>query len=353
MDKLTASDLVKAIAQLGTSRPYKYVSGLSQLRITNITLPEGPIGFVNVDEDGIAGQGRSVPVPSLMKMASLCSGKPNYPFHVDRVFSAGGNTRSALETLLAHTPHFFMCLPKRVNAYGDIIQNLKHIMWCPDDSHPIGEIAWKPYDDVISEVEFGTDYGRIEISQKHLEDEFDSIEARTTHVQMQIALIEIGRALDFDTWIARNDRGILVGDKKLGEFDGVISSLDDVKIFFDADIKAAAALIDCIWFTKDGKRIPAIIEIEHTTGVTSGLTRMEKLRHTIPSISTMYTIVAPDSLRSKVLQEANQRAFLDLDTRFMPYTTIRELYGLIQRYPLAGVVDHRFIYPFMEKTVMR
>lgn len=353
MDKLTVSDLVKAIKQLKRNHTYNYVSGRSRLKITSVTSPEGPIGFINVDIDEAEGRSGSIPTASLMKMAALCSTKPNYPFHVDRVFSAGGNTRSALETLLAHTPHFFMCLPKRVNAYGDIIQNLKHIMWCPDDSHPMGEIAWKTYDDVISEVEFGTDYGRIEISQKHLEDEFDTIEARTTHVQMQIALIEIGRALDFETWIARNDRGIVVGDKTLGEFEGVISSLDDVRIFFDADIKAAAALIDCIWFTKDGRRIPAIIEIEHTTGVTSGLTRMEKLRHTIPAISTMYTIVAPDNLRTKVLQEANQRAFIDLDTRFMPYTTVRELYGLIQRYPLAGVVDHRFIYPFMEKAVVR
>jgi hypothetical protein len=35
----------------------------------------------------------------------------------------------------------------------------------------------------------------------------------------------------------------------------------------------------------------------------------------------------------------------------MPYSAVRELYGLIQRYALSNVVDDRFIYPFMEKVV--
>jgi len=168
---------------------------------------------------------------------------------------------------------------------------------------------------------------------------------------MQIALIEIGNALGFRTWIARNDRSIPVGATTLGAMHGVIQSLDDMQIFYKREIKETAALIDCIWFTADGDRIPAIIEIEHSTGVTSGLTRMGKLRRAFPSIKTVFTVVAPNELRNKVITEANQDLFRNLDARYMPYSTVRELYGLIQRYALHGVVDHNFIYPFMEKVV--
>jgi hypothetical protein len=35
----------------------------------------------------------------------------------------------------------------------------------------------------------------------------------------------------------------------------------------------------------------------------------------------------------------------------MPYSTVRELYGLIQRYNLSNVVDYTFIRPFMEDIV--
>lgn len=286
-------------------------------------------------------------------MASLCSTKPNYPLHVDRVFSAGGNSRSALETLLAHTPHFFVCYPKRIDVYsGEIIENLKHIMWCPDDAHEWSVIARKPYDEIISEVEMGLDFGQIKITSADLGDEFDSIQARTTHIQMQIALIEIGRALNFRTWIAKNDRSIQVQGKSLGQFEGVVQSLDEMNIFYSARIKDAAALIDCIWFTEDGNQIPAIIEIEHSTGVTSGLTRMLKLREVMPAIQTTFTVVAPNLLRNKVVSEANQRVFSRLQARYMPYSTVRELYSLIHRYALSGVVDHKFIDPFMEKVVI-
>lgn len=78
---------------------------------------------------------------------------------------------------------------------------------------------------------------------------------------------------------------------------------------------------------------------------------MHKLKSTMPSLATTFTVVAPNYLRNKVVTEANQRIFKDLQARFMPYSAVRELYGLIQRYALTGVVDHNFIYPFMERIV--
>src|SRR5205823_462000 len=119
-----------------------------------------------------------------------CNNRPNFPIHVDRLYSGGGNSRQAFEAILARTPHFFVCKPDRVDVYtGEIQKNLKHIMWCPDETHILGEIKDKPYREVITEVELGLDFGQIQITEANLGKEFSSIEAKTTHIQMQIALI--------------------------------------------------------------------------------------------------------------------------------------------------------------------
>jgi type II restriction enzyme len=353
MKQLTASDLVNQIALLEIGQSYKYVSGRSALRIVEITKPEGPIIFENVEADGSSGRSGSISREQLARMAYYCSTRPNYPLHVDRIFSAGGNTRSAFETLLAYTPHFFICYPKRVDIYtGEVLTNLKHFMWCPDKEHPLGAWRTTEYEELVSEaLDLGVEFGRITITEADLGTEFENIEAKTTHTQMQIALIEIGNALNFQTWIARNDRSIQVRDTTLGNLEGVIQSLEDVGIFFRRDMKEKAALIDSIWFAEDGSRIPAVLEIEHSTGVTSGLTRMSKLRETLGDITPTYTVVAPDQLRNKVVKEANDRLFRALKVRFMPYSTVRELYGLVKRYPLSGIVDTQFVRAFMEQIV--
>jgi hypothetical protein len=353
MKQLTVQNLVDQIALLKVGQVYKYVSGRSTLRIIDIVKPEGPIQFENVEADGSSGRSGSISKEQLARMAYYCSTRPNYPLHVDRIFSAGGNTRSAFETLLAYTPHFFICYPKRVDIYtGEVLTNLKHFMWCPDKEHPIGEWHKTEYEEVVGEaLDLGVEFGRITITEANLGTEFDSIEAKTTHTQMQVALIEIGNALNFHTWVARNDRSIQVRDSTLGNLEGVIQSLDDVGIFFRREMKEKAALIDCIWFAEDGSRIPAVIEIEHSTGVTSGLTRMSKLRETLGDITPTYTVVAPDQLRNKVVKEANDRLFRELKVRFMPYSTVRELYGLVRRYSLTDIVNYRFVHAFMEQIV--
>jgi type II restriction enzyme len=354
MNKLKTSDLVKAIAQLGMSKDYAYYSGSTRIKIKDITGPEGPIKFIRwkSQESEFSGSRGGISTNQLTTVASVFSGKPNYPIHFDRLFSGGGNSRSALETLLLHTPNFFVCYPERINPYtGGSEEKLKHIMWCPDLQHALGKIEEKEYKQIISEVELGVNFDDIHISQGMLGDEFDSIEAKTVHTQMQVALIEIGNALSFQTWIAKNDRSIKVGNSQLGKLKGVIQSLDDVPILYNLESKKAGSLIDCIWFNKDFKHIPAIIEIEHSTGVTSGLTRMLKFRETLPAVNTNFTIVAPNVLRNKVVSEANNLAFRDLKARFMSYSAVRELYGLIQRYSLTKFVDHHFVEPFMERIV--
>lgn len=354
MGELSAADIVSMIVHLGTREAYHYYRRKTKIRISHITRPEGPIKFTRWEshQDESRATSGAISANQLRTASSVFSRRPNYPIHFDRLFSGGGNSRSALETLLAHTPHFFICYPERTNVYtGRTDRNLKHIMWCPGATHPPGQIHTKDYQQIISEVELDLDFGNIGLASLALGQEFDSIETKKIHTQMQVALVRIGKALAFHTWIARNDRAITVAHTTLGELDGVIPSLDDVRILYNQESKKAASLIDCIWFSADFKYIPAVIEVEHTTGVAPGLTRMLKLKETVPSISATYTIVAPNDIRNRVVAEANNPAFRALRARYMAYSTVRELYGLIQRYRLSKSVDRTFIEPFMEPVV--
>jgi type II restriction enzyme len=351
MPNLTPAELVQAIFQLDRSHAYDYISGNNSLFIRHIQLPEGPITLERAGRSGEPGQA-TVSREMLATAAFAFANKPDYPIHFDRLYSAGGNSRSAFETILAYTPHFFVCYPERVEIHtGKTTHDLKHLMWCPNETHELGKIASKDYNQIIAEVEVGLDFGVITgITITDLGAEFATIEAKKTHTQMQVALVEVGRALNFKTWIAQGDRSFKVGETELGQLDGVVASLDDIPMLYSQEIKQAAGFVDCIWFTEDMKHIPAVIEIEHSTGVTSGLTRMSKLKQAMPSFETRYTIVAPNELRGKVVSEANNPLFRGLNTRYMPYSTVRELYGLIKRYNLKNVVDRTFIYPFMESV---
>jgi type II restriction enzyme len=227
-------------------------------------------------------------------------------------------------------------------------------MWCPDETHDLGQIAEKTYEDLIAELELEIGFGQIDIKPQDLTEEFVSIEAKRIHTQIQIALVEIGVALGFRIWIATNDRSIPVGRLTLGELPGVISSLDDIGILYNQRIKRYAEYIDCIWFKQieeDSYIIPAIIEIEHSTGVQPGLTRMLKLREVLGSISPKYVIVAPDDQRHRAVSLANDPVSRNLKAEYMPYSTVRVLYGLVKRFKLTNVVDYNFINPFLEHIV--
>lgn len=174
------------------------------------------------------------------------------------------------------------------------------------------------------------------------------IETARRHTQIQIALYVIGFQLGFQTYIARNDRGIIYRGKTFAEYPGIIAGLSSQNIISAfPGASEAGAFIDCIWF--DGVRyIPAVIEVEHTTGITSGLTRMKGLQDKIPAVNTRYVIAAPDSEREKVIHEASREQFTSLDARYFPYSSVEELYYICTHRNLRGVT-HEFLDCYIER----
>lgn len=355
-ERLTASNLIRSMNAL-KDRDLNYVNSDNQgrIRIIAIHQPEGPVEIRRWNPSKLEScdQARTETISSnmLWRLANALATKR--PVNVDRVFGGSYNTRSALEAILAHTPEFYFAYPDRIDTFASTVsikKGHKHLIWMPNTPHEAGVMKETQTSIVISEIPTEATYDGIQIFQPDANNIAHDTELARRHAQIQFALLMIGRTLRFKTWIALNDRGIVVKDVKIGEMDGVLSSLNDVKLIsaFDAAINAGK-LIDCIWFRND-KYMPAVMEIEHSTGVKSGLTRMLEFKKHVPPVPTRWTIVAPDDDREAVVSCCGMEQFKELGARYFPYSAVEELYSLCQRRILHGFQDE-FIDSFIETAV--
>jgi type II restriction enzyme len=350
--KVTASDIVSAIGHLPRNQIYHYVNPKTrgQIEICDIVSFEGPITIKRYDpaKGGTSANARAESISTNMIWRVANSLIPNQPVNFDRVLAGSYNTRSVLEALLVHTPQFYVCYPGRIeNIRGSskIKAGHKHVIWCPNEPHENGVIGLKETEIVISEIPIEAFYESLTVPDDLLTGKDDplgetlDIDVKRRHAQIQIALIMIGRQLGFRTWVAQNDKGIIYNNQRIGEMESVVTSLQDERLIasFDGAVRAAR-LIDCVWF-KNGKLMPAVMEVEHTTGITSGLTRMKGLQDALPPFPTRYVIVAPDEDREKVIKEANRQQFKSLNARYFPYSAVEELYALCQRRKIRGVTE--------------
>lgn len=346
--RLTASNIVKAINGLPKDQWYEYINpkNKGKIKIINVTLPEGPVVIKRSTKD----VNESMSANMIWRLANAM--EEDVPVNVDRVFGGSYNTRSVLESLMAHTPEFYWCQPGRIelnNATQEIKKGHKHLIWRPNTRHQNAVLTKFETDVVVSEIPTTSAvYDALNIPSV-LNQAIDDIDVQRRHLQIQIALAVIGNQLGFRTWIARNDQGITYGNKKVGELDGVVADLQHEKLITVVDGAVKAAMhIDCIWF-RNGKFLPAVIEVEHSTGVTSGLARMKGLYDQLPPFPTRWVIVAPDEDRNKVITEANKPQFKDLNTMFFPYSAVDELYALCQRRKLSNkAVNEEFLDCYME-----
>jgi type II restriction enzyme len=359
MQKITAANLVMAIRQLPQNQVFNYINPRTKgcIRIVDITLPEGPI-FIKrwtPSKGGTENAARveSISMQLIWRVANAFA--ENQPVNLDRILGASYNTRAVIESLLAHTPQFYYCYPGRIEDIAgkvEIKQGHKHLLWIPSEPHRNGVIAEKKTNIAISEIPIQSVSYDLVLPSALESAEIDVNTARR-HTQIQIALYLIGFHLGFRTWIAQNDKGIIYNDKPLLEQDGIVKNLHDEPMVYPHDgAVQAGRFIDCIWF-QNHKLMPAIMEVEHTTGVTSGLSRMLEFYHKLPRFQTRYVIVAPDSDRQHVIREAGKESFKPLNALYFPYSAVEELYYLCEKRKLnQHSVTEEFLDCFMEKTAI-
>lgn len=323
-----------AIGQLPRNRSYTYVdlANPGLIQIYAIKGSEGPVFIKRYDSRN--------QTPADVKPESISAGffrrianavVENEPFSIEEVFQGSYNYRSAAESLLAHTPEFYTCRPGRIESTpsGPVYQEgVKHLVWVPTDPHEQGVVRSRNVTRVMTDLR-SAEYGHVDFSTIP-SDRPDADEART-HSLMQIALVEIGIGLGCQAYVAANDQHIVYRGAPLAQLPGVVHRLDDVpEMGYSGESVDAAKLIDCIWLKK--RQIPAIFEVEHSTGVNSGLLRMQKFSDSFLDIRTRYVIVAPDETRDEVMRKASAAQFAGLNPQFLPYSTVLSMYAIVQRW---------------------
>jgi type II restriction enzyme len=355
---VTAANIVSAINKLSRSVYFDYPNAKTKtkVRVVSVELPVGPIKIersipktVTPTEVALKKEEDGISTSMIQRYAHAFS--EGIPVNIDRVLGASYNTRSALEALLAHTPEFYLCYPKRIemlDSSSEIKKGHKHLIWNPKSPHKDGEIHTLECDLTITErPSVETVYGVVDFPVE-ASGELD-IEIKRRHTQIQIALARIGHQLGFRTYIAANDQSIQYNQKPLVSLPGVVSNLSQERLLTAfAEGVDAAKFIDCVWF-KNGKLMPAVMEIEHSTGVTSGLARMQKFKNAIPPYPTRWVIVAPDEDRSSVITKCSDPQFKGLNAKYFPYSAVEELYALCEKRKIRGV-DEEFLDCFMESA---
>ena len=355
--KVTAYNIVHAIGKLPRNKNYNYINPATPglIHIESITNPSGPIVIKrwnpNKGETYQNANSASISSEMIWRVANALS--EGEPINFDRVLGASYNTRSVLETLMAYTPEYYYCYPGRikdVDGHSTIEHGHKHLIWLPGNPHEQGVLTEMAVPDMaVSEIPIQTVTYDSLILPDILVEGLD-INVVRRHTQIQIALYLIGLQLGYRTWIAQNDKGIVYNDRPLIEQPGVIPEISDegiISAFPGAEMNAR--FIDCIWF-QNHRFMPAVMEVEHTTGVTSGLTRMKGLQDAMPAFQTRYVIVAPDEDRDKVVVEVNRPQFKSLQARYFAYSAVEELYYICTHRNLHGVTQD-FLDCYMEKVV--
>lgn len=358
MQRVTGYNLVAFINQLPKNRDYNYINPTNRgiIRIIDVAMPQGPITIRrwNPSKGGTynAALNETISTEMIWRVAnSIFEGQP---INLDRVLGASYNTRSVLESLIAYTPQFYFCYPGRIfdmAGHSSVEHGHKHIVYLPSEPHENGLLLRKETNYAISEIPTSAAVYDALTLPDTVDLQGMDIDIARRHAQIQIALYLIGLQLGYRTWVAQNDCGIRYHDKPLIEQDGIVRTLQSENLVAPYDGAVNAGLfIDCIWF-KNGRLMPAVMEVEHTTGVTSGLTRMLNFSSKIPPILTRYVIVAPDEDRDHVFQEANKAIFQELNTRYFPYSAVEELFVICQRRKLRGITEE-FLDCYMEPIVV-
>jgi len=151
---------------------------------------------------------------------------------------------------------------------------------------------------------------------------FQKIKEITNHSEAEFVLLKLGQILGYDTYSP--DRNKEAYGQKLED----LISLDEIPQFTTPSLLGTIKNIDVIWFTDE---FPVCcFEIEHTTGVTTGLLRL----YQTSQLNTKLFVIAPSDVLRKFETEMNKIPFSKMRGRyiFRSYEDLISFYYLAENY---------------------
>lgn len=133
------------------------------------------------------------------------------------------------------------------------------------------------------------------LEKRHQEVLADGQES-SLHARMQAHLLKVGRALGYNTWVARNDRQApdCHGGGRLGE--QTLAELPPMGL--GPEVLNTVELIDVLWLKEN--QVVCAFEVEKSTSIYSGILRLQDLSLSLPDPGPSLYLVAPDGREGEV-----------------------------------------------------
>lgn len=159
------------------------------------------------------------------------------------------------------------------------------------------------------------------LKKRHLEVQ-QELREENEHLEIQFLLTEIGRELDYDVFVALNDRTRLLKGRSLAHY--TVDELPPLKL--PRDIIRTISLIDVIWISKDTREIVCAFEIEKSTSIYSGILRLVDLASSLGDKQYNFFLIAPDSREKEIVAQLKRPSFKNLDCINLRYILFSDLY---------------------------
>lgn len=125
----------------------------------------------------------------------------------------------------------------------------------------------------------------------------------SVHTEMQLYLAQLGRALGYKVWVARNDHNRMWKGERLGNYSEAKLSLTLPELVYDT-----VALIDVLWLDGEGG-LACGFEVEKSTSIYSGILRLSDLALSIGSAAGAFYLVAPESREKEIRAQLIRPSF--------------------------------------------
>ena len=114
------------LEKIPPSSELSYISGQNSVRLLHVDRPDSRLAYIRSGGGSDDGE-ETIGFDRLRQACSALSAGD--PVHFETLFRGGGNERSVIETLLAHTSH----------VGWKKIENRKHLLWSPYEVHLLGK----------------------------------------------------------------------------------------------------------------------------------------------------------------------------------------------------------------------
>jgi len=143
-----------------------------------------------------------------------------------------------------------------------------------------------------------------------------------SHEGAEAVLLMLGKLLGYDTYTP--DAGRTYKEQKLGD----IASLEDLPFFAGEKVMDSVRNVDVVWLKDEWPEY--FFEVEHTTGVTSGLLRIYQAE----KLNSKFFIVGPRDVLGRFEREVEKAPFNRIKEkyRFRSYDELRDMFLVASRY---------------------